>query len=241
MPFDLLYRDDDCAALYKPAGLLMHRSRLDAGARRFVLQEARNQLGTHVFPVHRLDKPTAGVLLLALHADAARTLGAAFRERRVVKTYLAVVRGWPDAAGVIDVPLARPEDAGGDGTLQEAVTAYRRLATAEKPLALSRYPTSRYALVEARPETGRYHQIRRHLNHLAHPIIGDNKHGDYRHNRYFTERFGRRLLLVATALTFPRPATGRPVTVEARPDDGFRAVTSWLGWTLPGGGGADGV
>lgn len=234
---DILYHDDALVAVNKPAGMLVHRSRIDRTARRFVLQTVRDQLGQRVYPVHRLDKPTSGVLLLALHPEAARQLGEAFAERMIAKTYVAVVRGYVDNAGVIDYPLKEGLDKTTDGRArtdkpaQPAVTHYRRLAQVEVPFAVSRYPTSRYALVELRPETGRKHQIRRHLKHVFHPIIGDGKYGQGRHNRFFKNQYGcHRLLLAATDLAFPHPVTKERLTITAPLDAAFCAVLDHLGW-----------
>ena len=236
MVLSLLYRDDHCVAVAKPAGLLVHRSKLDRSATQFALQTVRNQIGQRVYPVHRLDKPTSGVLLFALHPEAARRLTAAFTERQVQKTYLALVRGHLPESGLIDRPLAERLDKTTDARArpgkppQPARTRFRRLAMAEVPHAVSRYPTSRYALVEAHPETGRQHQIRRHLAGIDHPVIGDGKHGDYRHNRFFREPFGcTRLLLHAAALSIPHPMTGAPLQLTAPLDPDFADVLDALG------------
>lgn len=235
----VLYQDEHYVAVDKPAGLLVHRSRVDRGAKRFALQTVRDQVGRHVYPVHRLDKPTSGVLVFALHAEAARLLSGAFAEREVEKTYLALIRGFVDEAGVVDYPLKEKLDKTTDGRAdpekpaQEAVTAYRRLAQVELPYAVSRYPTSRYALVEARPRTGRKHQLRRHFKHIFHPIIGDGKYGDHRHNRFFRERFEcRRMLLEAVELVFTHPYTGMEVRVSAQIDGAFQEVLDRLGLAL---------
>jgi len=101
----ILFRDPHLIAIDKPAGLLVHRSAIDRRETRFALQLLRDQIGQRVYPVHRMDKPTSGVLLFALHVDAARRMTALFTERRVHKTYLAVVRGHTPVADVIDYPL----------------------------------------------------------------------------------------------------------------------------------------
>lgn len=167
------------------------------------------------------------MLLLALTPEAAQRLGQAFRERRVAKTYLAVVRGHPEPEGCIDQPLAKP----GQATARPARTRYRRLATAELPITVGRYLTSRYALLEVQPETGRFHQIRRHLNRIAYPVVGDYKHGDYRHNRSVKEHLdSHRLLLAAVRLIVPHPRTGAPLTVDAPVEASFQQVVDRLGW-----------
>lgn len=232
---EIICRDDHCVAVNKPAGLLVHRSPLDPGAERFALQLVRDWLGRRVYPVHRLDRATSGVLLFALSPEAAQFLAAAFAERRVAKGYLAVVRGVMAEEGVIDHPLAEVVDRylspAQGGEEREAETAYRRLAAAELPVAVGRYPTTRYSMVAAFPRTGRRHQLRRHFKHLFHPIIGDTNYGEGRHNRFFREEFGcARLLLHAAELTFPHPAGGGEVTVAAPPDRAFASLIDRFGW-----------
>lgn len=231
----ILYRDDAIVVVDKPSGLLVHRSPIDRHETRFAVQLLRDQLGRRVHPVHRLDKGTSGALAFALDADTARALGEQFAGKQVRKTYVAIVRGWPPASGVIDHPLDAVQDArapAADSAPKPCRTAFRTLATVELPVRVDRYPTSRYALVELEPETGRRHQIRRHLAHLSHPIIGDSTYGKGRHNRLFAERFGvRRLLLACVRLEFAHPATGSFVRVEADPGPGFDVLRRQLPWT----------
>lgn len=215
-PLHILWSDRDLVAVYKPAGWLVHRTGLDAGETRFVMQALRDQLGQHVYPVHRLDKGTCGVLLMALHPEAARGLGQAFEQHRVRKRYLALVRGWAPEAIEVDHPL-RPDDAPPDAPLQPAHTRFRGLARLDWPEpADPRFATTRLSLVEAWPTTGRRHQVRRHLKHLAHPIIGDATHGKGPLNRWWAERLGlQRLWLHAWRLTVPHPATGAPLVIDS--------------------------
>lgn len=234
---DILYRDECLIAVHKPSGLLVHRSELDRHETRFALQMVRDQIGRRVWAAHRLDKGTSGVLLFALDPDSASLIGRQFEDGTVDKRYLAVVRGHPPENGTIDHALTRQRDDYefvGDKSsceAQPAITRFRRLATVELPHQVDHYPTSRYALVELEPLTGRRHQIRRHLKHISHPIIGDATYGKGRHNRLFTELFGcRRLLLACTKLAFRHPKTASAVTIEAPPAADFRAVLSELGW-----------
>ena len=208
MALRLLHLDTELVAIDKPAGLLVHPSALDAHEDRNALHLLRDQLGTWLWPLHRLDKGTSGVLLFARDADAARRWGMAFEQGRVGKRYLALVRGWPDAAGVIDQPLARdPELPSAGQPRVPAVTRYRRLQCFEWPFAVDdRHATSRYALVEAEPLTGRRHQIRRHFKHIAHPLVGDATHGKGAHNRAVAQWLGmQRLWLHAAEVTLPAP------------------------------------
>lgn len=231
-PLTELYRDDWLLIVHKPAGLLVHRSPIDRHETEFALQYARAlNGGEHVYPVHRLDRPTSGLLVFARDRQTASLLGKAFIAGAVAKTYLAMVRGWSPESGLIDHPLrgeaegrrrkAEPQP------VREARTHYRRLACTEIPVEIEGYPVSRYSLLELKPETGRRHQLRRHMKHISHPIIGDANHGRGRHNRYFAERFGEgRLMLAATELAFQHPITGAALELKAAPEASFLQVLS---------------
>lgn len=225
---NILYQDDYLVAIDKPPGLLVHRASLDAGETQFALQLLRDQLGRPVWPVHRLDKGTSGVLLFALDADTARALGLAFEAPDAVhKTYVAIVRGWPAESGLIDHPLRRMEDdaRAGRTEVQDAQTRYRTLAHYELPLPQGPFPTTRCALVALRPLTGRRHQLRRHLKHIAHPIIGDATHGRGALNRAIAGLLGaQRLWLHAACLEVVHPVAGVSLRLEAP------AGTDWDGW-----------
>lgn len=234
---DILYQDDWLVAVNKPSGLLVHRSMIDRSETRFAMQILRDQLGQHVFPLHRLDKPTSGVLLFALSSETARQASTLFSERQTAKTYVAVVRGHAPEAGVIDHPLKEELDkktdrlADTDKAAQDAVTRFQCLAKVELPIAVDRYPVARYSLVQCNPETGRKHQIRRHMKHISHPVIGDAKHGKSVHNRFFQEHFSaHRLLLAATQLGFKHPITGEQLIINAPLDDTFKKVITALSW-----------
>lgn len=231
-PLTVLFRDDHLLIVHKPAGLLVHRSPIDKHETEFALQYARTlNGGQHVYPVHRLDRPTSGILVFARDSDTARSLGLSMMAGEVAKTYLAMVRGWPPEQGKIDHPLREePEDRrlkGEEQPVRDALTYYRTLATTEIPVEIEKYPSSRYAVVELNPKTGRKHQLRRHMKHINHPIIGDANHGRGRHNRYFAERFGQgRLMLAATRMAFRHPVSGKPLTISAAPEASFLEVLS---------------
>lgn len=236
MMLEILYRDEHIVAIHKPAGLLVHRSILDRHETRFAVQLLRDQIGHRVWPAHRLDRGTSGVLVFALDKALAAKLGRQFESREVEKRYLAVVRGWPDTEGLIDHPLAVIRDEYElplpcPTAAQESRTRFTRLATVELPIAVDRYPQSRYALVLLEPETGRRHQLRRHMKHIAHPIIGDATHGKGVHNRMFAERFAsRRLLLACVSMSLTHPLSGEALHLVASPSADFTAVTTALGW-----------
>lgn len=211
----VLWHEGDCIAIHKPAGWLVHRTGLDAGETRFVVQTLRDQLGVPVHPIHRLDKGTSGVLMMALTPDAARRLSGCFERREVHKRYVAMVRGWPPESAHVEHAL-RPDDAPSDAPAQDAVTDFRLLARCSLDVPVDHYPQTRVALVEAVPLTGRRHQIRRHLKHLAHPIIGDATHGKGPINRWWADRLGQqRLWLHAWQLTVPHPVSGAALVFDS--------------------------
>lgn len=233
----IIYRDEHLLAINKPSGLLVHRSEIDRHETQFAVQLVRDQIGQHVFPVHRLDKPTSGILLFALNAGCAKSLGDIFARHALTKTYLAVVRGIAPDYGIIDHPLAEELDQYSDKKAQQnkpvqtAITKFQRLADIELPVAIDKYPTSRFSLVECTPRTGRKHQLRRHLKHINHPIIGDAKHGKGRHNRFFQDEFScGRLLLAATQLEFIHPIHCEKITIVAPLDKTFSDLLKQFGW-----------
>ncbi|TDG14138.1 tRNA pseudouridine(65) synthase TruC [Seongchinamella unica] len=234
----VIYRDDHLVAVNKPGGLLVHRSPIDRHETRFALQLVRNQIGQRVYPVHRLDKPTSGVLLFALSPAIARELSAQFSAHAVNKQYLAVVRGWCPQQGLIDHAIRDRPDKLADRHRQaepparEAQTAYRRLATVELPFAVDRYPQSRYSLVALQPRQGRKHQLRRHMKHLGYPMIGDAKYGKGVHNRFFqTQLDCDRLLLACTAMTLRHPLSGDALALRAPLGDSFARLVERFGWS----------
>jgi tRNA pseudouridine65 synthase len=217
----ILFADDDLVAIDKPAGLLVHPTALDAHEERTALKLLRDQLGGWVWPLHRLDKGTSGVLLFARHAQAARQWRQAFEEGRVARQYLALVRGWPPEQGEIDHPLARdPERTSAGQARLEACTRYRRVACIEWPFSVdARHATSRFALVEACPLTGRRHQIRRHFKHIAHPLVGDATHGKGLLNRAVAGWLGMsRLWLHALHCDVPHAEGTLRITAPAGPE-----------------------
>ncbi len=228
-PIAVLYADAQLAVVDKPAGLMVHDSALARGETEFALDRLRAQFGRRVYFAHRLDRATSGCLLLAFDAAMAAALGKAFMAREIDKRYLAVVRGWPEVEGLIDHPLD-----GGPGKPHKkpAITAYRRLATAELPIPSSDFATSRYALLRCEPHTGRFRQIRRHLKHIHHHLIGDSSHGDGRHNRVFRAMGISRMLLHAERLAFVHPSSGERLTVQAPLDREFALAFARLGWDV---------
>ncbi|GIU02603.1 tRNA pseudouridine(65) synthase TruC [Shewanella algidipiscicola] len=233
----ILYEDEDLVVIHKPAGLLVHRSYLARRERFFAMQMTRDKVGCHVFPVHRLDRPTSGVLLFAKSSEMANMLCQQFASKAVEKHYLAIVRGNMLQGDTLDYPLKQEFDELGDKDVdpnkaaQEAQTTYQPLLNCEIPFASGRYPTSRYALVQLTPHTGRKHQLRRHMAHLRHPIVGDTTHGDGKQNRFFREHFGiNRLWLIAKRLSFIHPRTGEPMSVETELEPEWLTLFDAFGW-----------
>lgn len=232
---DILYQDETMVAINKPSGLLVHRSPIDKHETRFAIQLTRDQIGQHVYPVHRLDKPTSGVLLFALSSEVAALLTKQFTEKAIAKRYLAVVRGYIEDSGVIDYALQEQLDkmtdrlVSPDKAPQDAVTEYQCLGTSELPYPVGRYQTARYSLVSLSPKTGRKHQLRRHMKHIYHPIVGDTSHGDGKQNTFLRDTFGlSRLMLHAQSLQLAHPTTGEQLHIQAGLPDDFSLMLEKL-------------
>lgn len=214
-PLPILYQSTDLVAINKPHGLLVHRSPMAADASEFAVQLLRDQLGQRVYPVHRLDRKTGGVLLFALSEAMNAAMQQQFMDGHVAKTYLAIVRGYTPDEQAIDYSLRR-DDGDGPGVLQDAFTLLKTLRRAEVDIPFGKHPTSRYSLVELTPTTGRMHQLRRHMAHILHPIIGDRPHGCNKQNKLFLDRFGMNtMLLHAQRIRFRHPVSAEEITVRA--------------------------
>jgi len=236
---EILYHDEYIVAINKPSGLLVHKSPIDKHETRFALQEVRDQIGQYVYPIHRLDKPTSGVLVFGLNKEIAQVLSKAFRNSEIKKEYIAVVRGYTDEYGLIEHPLKQMLDTKAEKVRgitkeeQDARTMYERLATVELPYAVSRYPVARYSLVRLEPMSGRKHQLRRHMKHIQHHMIGDTKHGRGEHNKLFREKFEcHRLLLHATKITFRHPVNKKKLVIKAPVDDMFKSIFKTFEWNF---------
>lgn len=234
----ILYQDEYIVVIDKPSGMLVHRSFLDKHETIFVMQTLRDQIGQHVFPVHRLDRPTSGVLVFALSSEVAHILAMQQQNQQWHKFYLAVVRGYITIGAQLDYPLTEQLDkiadkySRDDKAPQQAITRYQPLQQIELPIPVSRYPVARYSLVALKPVTGRKHQLRRHMAHLRHPIVGDTSHGDGKHNALFKQQFNcRRLLLIAKQLEFPHPVSGLPLMVQAGLNE-LQPLFNQFGWPI---------
>jgi tRNA pseudouridine65 synthase len=211
---EILFQDDDLVIVNKPAGLAVHRSKMVGNADEFLIDLLREQVEGRLHLAHRLDRATSGVILIARSSEVAAALGEQFMGRSVRKRYLAVVRGWPDPEEAsIDYPLPGSRET---GPRREARTDYRRLATTEVDIALGRYPQQRYALVMAEPQSGRFRQIRKHMAHIHHPLIGDSQHGRGDHN--------------ALRLDFDHPVSGVRMAVDAPLDETWNRLLQRFQW-----------
>lgn len=229
----ILYSDAHLLVVDKPPGMAVHRSKLVHDESVYLVDLLRAQLaaegqGGGLHPIHRLDRGTSGALLVGRNPMVAADLGEQFMSRAVEKTYLAVCRGWPDEVGEIDYPLPGVRE---NSERKAALTRWRRLATVEVPIAISRYPQQRYSLVAVSPETGRYRQIRRHFSHVHHHLIGDTSHGRGDHNRLYREHFGvHRMLLHAWRLGFVHPVSGEAIQIQAPLDAAWTKLIERFEW-----------
>ncbi|OHE05978.1 MAG: pseudouridylate synthase [Sulfurimonas sp. RIFOXYB12_FULL_35_9] len=231
MLLEILYRDEFLVAINKPSGLLVHRSPIDRYETEFAVQILRDQIGQFVYPVHRLDKPTSGVLLFALDKESASLLGEQFMSRESKKSYIAIVRGYIQERGIIEHALTikldkiADKDSSAPTEAQEATTEYERVATVELDFAVGKYDKTRYSLVKLYPMTGRKHQLRRHMKHISHHILGDTKYGRGEHNIFIREQFDcHRMLLHASELQIRHPHTNEILVIQASLDDTFESM-----------------
>ncbi len=224
---EVLFEDDHLIAINKPNGIFVHRTSLDPTADVFVVQEVRDMIGQHVFPVHRLDRKTSGVLVLSKSKEGQSKLNEYFRDRVVEKTYLAIVRGFTEDVGLIDYDLVNE-----NGKVQEAKSHYKTIQKVEINISSGNFPTSRYSLLELKPETGRRHQLRRHLAHILHPIIGDRPHGCNKQNRFFLEHFDMNVMLLhASSIRFDHPFEDKVVSIDAPLFGEFERMREKLGFS----------
>ena len=228
MNLEIIYQDEHLIAINKPHGLAVHRSDYIGDADAYAVQELRNQIGQYVYPCHRLDRKTSGILLFALNEETNKLMQKQFAENLVKKKYIAIVRGYTDDSGVIDYPLTNEK-----GKVQEAITEYKTLQRAELDISSGKFKTLRYSLVEVCLQTGRLHQIRKHFAHIMHPIICDRPHGCNKQNKLFKEKFGMTtMLLHASEIYFTHPVTGKEITIKAEFYPEFKRMIQIIGWVI---------
>lgn len=208
---DILYRDQYLIAINKPSGLLVHKSYYAGEADTYATEELSAQVGQYVHLVHRLDRKTSGVLLFTFDKETLRIMSDQFANRKIEKKYLAILRGWTDEEETIDYDLTNDNQ-----ITQNAITYYHRLQTSEIDLAFGAHSTSRYSLVEAIPETGRMHQLRKHFKHILHPILGCRSYGCNKQNKLWLETYDmNKLMLHAHQLAFDHPITQERIIINA--------------------------
>ncbi|MCH6255145.1 pseudouridine synthase [Puniceicoccaceae bacterium K14] len=229
---EILFQDEHYIAINKPSGLLVHRSNIAAQEEIFALQMLRDMLNRLVYPVHRIDKPTSGILLFATTPDAMIQLKRKFESCEIGKTYLAIVRGFAPMEGIIEHPLRILNDFKGPNKKedsQEAETHFKTLDRSELPQPTERYPTSRFSLVQLHPKTGRRHQLRRHMVHINSPIVGDTRHGDNKLNKRFRNTYGFiRLMLHASQIEFEHPFSKERIHIKSKLEGEMKAALEHL-------------
>ncbi|WP_267740427.1 pseudouridine synthase [Myroides injenensis] len=225
---EILYQDEYIVAINKPRDLLVHKSFIASDIQEYAIQILRDQIGQYVYPVHRLDRKTSGVLLFALDKEILKQLNDDFATRKVEKTYIAIVRGYTQDIEDIDYALTND-----NGQLQDARTSYKTLQRVEVAVPFGKHDTSRYSLVEAYPETGRQHQLRKHFKHIFHPILGSRPHGCNKQNKLWLDRFGLgAMLLHGLSLKFEHPITKQEIILRATIDNEYRKYNEVLGFDL---------
>lgn len=221
---EIIFEDDDIVVINKPHGLLVHRSPIARNTDEFAVQILRDQLNEYVYPIHRLDRKTSGLLLFSKKKELIPELQRLFSERKVKKTYRAILRGYTEDQGTIDYALTNDK-----GKEQNAITHYKTLKRTEIDVPFGKHNTSRYSLVEAYPETGRMHQLRKHFAHILHPIIGDRPHGCNKQNKLFLEKWNMgTMMLHAKKLEFKNPLNHTPIKLEAEESSEFKRMLQTL-------------
>lgn len=227
-PLEILYQDEWIIAINKPAGLLVHRSSIATNTDVYALQLLRDQVGFHVFPIHRLDRKTSGILLFAKDKTFVHAFQEALSSGHSIKTYFAIVRGYFPQEISVDYDLTNDK-----GKTQKAITDFKLISNTEIPLPFGKFNTSRYALIEVQPKTGRMHQIRKHLNHLRHPIIGDRPHGCNKQNKLFLEKWSlTKMLLHAKELELQHPYLSKKLSIKAPLPEHFEQMLKTLKFVI---------
>lgn len=221
---EIVFEDESYIAINKPNGLLVHRSSIASDVSIFAVQELRNQINQHVYPAHRLDRKTSGVLLFAKNKAALSEIRKLFESKNIDKEYIAIVRGYTEDDGTIDYDLKNEK-----GISKEAVTQYETIERSEIAVPLGKFVTSRYSLIKLTPQTGRMHQLRMHMAHILHPIIGDRSHGCNKQNRHFKSTWNSEtMFLHARKLHFVHPLTKQSITIQANFPNEFLRISGIL-------------
>ena len=226
---EIIFQDEHLVIINKPHGLLVHRSKIATNTDVYALQLLRDQIGKKVYPVHRLDRKTSGVLIFALSPEVNSLMQKQFAANQVSKIYQAIIRGYTPESGTIDYALTND-----NGKTQDAVTNFKTLQQTEIEVAHGKFTTSRYSLIEIHPQTGRFHQIRKHFAHLRHPIIGDRPHGCNKQNKLFKEQWNMiTMMLHANRIEFNHPITNEPMLINAPFHEEFMRTLDFLQFNSP--------
>ena len=221
---EIVFDDMHIIGINKPPNIAVHKSKVVGNQDVFVLQLLRNQVGYKVYPIHRLDSKTSGVLLFAKSSQDVANFQQLFYTKNIKKDYLAIVRGFFPEKQTLDYGLKTE-----DGKIQEAITSFSLINKYELPIPFGKHSSSRYSLISCAPLTGRTHQIRRHLAHLNHPIIGDRPHGCNKQNKLFKERWDMySMLLHAKSVSFIHPITNQKMHIEAKVSGEFKRMLDML-------------
>jgi len=213
MKIEILFEDDYIIIVNKPNNSLIHNSYYARNIKEPTLLELLNeQFGYDFYPVHRLDRKTSGVLVLAKQKENVAIFQELFNTNEIEKIYLGIVRGFVQETKLITSPVKNPDTQ----VYKDAETNCEPLNTKQLDIAVYPYENSRYSLVKLTPTTGRMHQLRIHMNKISHPIVGDYKYGDRFHNRMFEQEFNCcNLFLHAHQLNFTHPISKTKINVKA--------------------------
>ena len=227
---ELIFEDDYLVVVNKPNNLLVHHSHYARNIQEASMMELLNSTNTELHLIHRLDRKTSGIILLVKKKEYISAFQKLFQTSLITKNYLAVVRGYTDDEGKIDSPIRIDES----DKYKNALTHFKTLAKIElKNFPVHPYHTSRYSLVMLSPKTGRQHQLRKHMNKISHPIIGDHKYGDRFHNRNFETNFGlSNLFLHAHELIFEHPFLNKKLHLSAKLPDNWSILLNKFNWTI---------
>ncbi|MCI4669365.1 MAG: pseudouridine synthase [Bacteroidia bacterium] len=227
---EILYLDEHIVAVNKPAGMIVHRNEYTQEEFENLLNLLSRQLKAYLYPVHRLDRATAGVMVFALSKEVSNGLMKGFSEKKISKEYLCIVRGLAEEQAIITRELRKKPT----NKFQKAETHFWTLAQKELPISLGEFPTVRYSLLRVLPLTGRRHQIRRHLSYEHHPILGDKKHGHSTHNKLWLEELKLPgLMLQAHKLAFEHPINGEKIKLQASIAPHIQDAIQYMGWESP--------
>lgn len=228
---EVLFEDDYCLIVNKPNNVLVHHSYYSRNIKDdSLLQLLRKQFeGSNFFPVHRLDRKTSGIIVLAKDKTYVSKFQALFTSDSIQKKYYALVRGFCEAAGRIDSRVKNPDT----GVYKEALTLYKTISQITLNIPVQPYDTSRYSVLEFEPKTGRMHQLRKHANKMAHPIIGDHKYGNRHHNQMFESNFDLDLLFLhAHSLSFTHPFTDENLCITKKTPSFWNTFFKAVNWEI---------